>query len=65
MGQESEEEILESNSNAKRFLNFFERLKVDFPNGEYPSVEWIKAKSEQGSAFDCLEIQRNYSKEHS
>jgi hypothetical protein len=63
MCSESEEDILESNTNSKRFLNFFERIKVDFPNGEYPSVEWIKAKSEQGSAFDCFEIHRNYSKE--
>lgn len=63
LSQEKEEEILQG-SCTNRFLNFFERIKVDFPNGEYPSVEWAKAKSDQGSAFDCLEITRNYSKDH-
>jgi hypothetical protein len=63
IGQEKEEDILEG-SHVNRFLNFFERVKVEFPEGDYPAVEWIKAKSENGSAFDCLEIVRNFTKDH-
>ena len=54
MDGSSDKEVLESKS--KHFLNFFEKVKVEFPGQEYPSVEWVKAKSEEGAAFDCIEI---------
>lgn len=60
-GYENEEEqlTLDAQSN-KRFLNFFEKVKLEFPGNEelYPSVEWVKSKSSAGSSFDCLEIVR-------
>lgn len=49
-------------SGQHRFLSFFERVKIEFPNREYPAVEWVKAKSENGSTFDCIEIIRPYVK---
>jgi hypothetical protein len=51
---------------SKRFLNYFERINVSFNTGNeefYPSVDWIKAKSELGGAFDCFELSRSVSKE--
>ena len=49
MGTYSEEELLSSEEKfaSKKFLNFFERVKIEFPGSEdlYPPVEWIKAKS--------------------
>jgi chromatin remodeling complex protein RSC6 len=44
-------------------LNFFEKIEIEFPGGEYPPVEWVKAKSELGTAFDVIEIKRNYLKD--
>lgn len=64
MSNESEEDILMDDTSSKRFLNFFERVSVEFPGGEYPSVEWVKAKTDGGSTFDCIDIGRNFSKEH-
>ncbi len=63
MGYESEEDILSSGSNAKRFLNFFEKIRIEFPQKEYPPVDWVKAKSDVGSAFDCIEIVRHFPKD--
>jgi len=59
----SEEELLTQES--KKFLNFFERIKVEFPDNEelYPPVEWIKAKSSAGAAFDSFEISRSINKD--
>lgn len=37
---------------------------VEFPQEEYPSVEWIKAKSEAGDNFDCIEIVRTFPKDY-
>jgi hypothetical protein len=40
---------------------------VDFQTGGaedfYPAVEWVKAKSEAGSGFDCFEIARTVTKD--
>jgi hypothetical protein len=64
---ESEEEMLKSdNLDSKRFLNYFERINVTFDTGNeeyYPAVDWIKAKSELGGAFDCFELTRAITKE--
>ena len=54
----------DANINAKRFLNFFERVRVEFPQEEYPHVDWQKAKSDSGSAFDCIEIVRAFPKDY-
>lgn len=58
-----EEELL--TQDQKKFLNFFERIKVEFPENEelYPPVEWIKAKSSAGAAFDSFEISRSINKD--
>ena len=64
MGAETEQELLEG-PQVKRFLNFFEKVQIEFPGGEYPPVEWVKSKSEVGSSFDCIEIRRNFLKENS
>jgi hypothetical protein len=60
----SEEDLL-AKGDRQQFLQFFERVRVEFPGCEdiYPSVEWVKAKSSAGSAFDCLEITRSINKE--
>lgn len=29
-------------------MNFFEKVKIEFPGKEYPEVEWVKAKCENG-----------------
>lgn len=49
--------------NHTRFLQLFERIRVEFPKEEYPHVDWQKAKCEQGSTFDAFEIVRAYSQE--
>jgi len=39
---------------------------LEFHTGQedlYPAVEWVKAKSETGSSFDCLEITRVLTKD--
>mmetsp|Transcript_38516 Transcript_38516/g.28362 ORF Transcript_38516/g.28362 Transcript_38516/m.28362 type:complete len:147 (+) Transcript_38516:252-692(+) len=51
----SEEEVL-SSSNC-RFLNFIEKIEVEFSSKELPPVEWIKAKADT-SNFDALEVVR-------
>ena len=51
---------------SKRFLNYFERINVSFNTGIeefYPSVDWVKAKSDLGGAFDCFELSRSVNKE--
>lgn len=55
----------ESYQKANRFLNFFERIRVEFVGAEdvYPPVDWVKAKSDLGSTFDCLEIARSVTKD--
>lgn len=60
MGSETEEQMLLKQADSKRFLNFFERIRIDFPGQEdlYPSVDWVKAKSGTEGSFDCLEICR-------
>jgi hypothetical protein len=66
MNGQTEEEFLQASDDNKRFLNFFERIKIEFPGTSedlYPPVEWIKAKSNTGSAFDCIEIIRSLTKE--
>jgi SWI/SNF-related matrix-associated actin-dependent regulator of chromatin subfamily D len=65
---ESEEDILKEDSfqESKRFLNYFEKIRVEFNTGRedlYPAVEWVKAKSETGSSFDCFEIARVVTKD--
>jgi hypothetical protein len=65
---ESEEEILKNDTyqESKRFLNYFEKIRVEFKTGSeeiYPVVEWVKAKSETGSSFDCFEIARVVTKD--
>jgi hypothetical protein len=40
----SEEEIL--SGGGRRFLELFEKVKVEFPDNEYPTVDWVKAKSD-------------------
>ena len=66
---ESEDDMLRSDPSildSKRFLNYFERINVTFETGNeefYPSVDWIKSKSEQGGAFDCFELSRSVNKE--
>ncbi len=62
MGQ-SEEDCLKSET--RRFLNFFERIKVEFVDCEdlYPPVDWVKAKSATGSVYDCFELTRMISKD--
>ena len=61
LGNHSEEDILEGK--GQRFLQFFEKVRIDFPQDEYPSVEWVKAKSEQGDNFDCIEMVRYFPKD--
>lgn len=64
--EEEESQILKSDASAnKRFLSFFERVKIEFPGNEelYPTVEWVKAKTSAGSNFDCLEITRSINKD--
>ncbi len=54
------------NLDSKRFLNYFERINVTFETGNeeyYPSVDWIKSKSEHRGAFDCFELTRAITKE--
>lgn len=63
LNNEKEEDLLEGPS-SKKFLNYFEKIRVEFPGGEYPAVEWVKAKNEKGSEFDCFELSRVYLKEH-
>ena len=48
---------------SQRFLNFFEKIQIEFPGGEYPPIEWTKVKSDTGSNYDCLEIKRSMGKE--
>ena len=66
---ESEEDILlrqDAYQESKRFLNYFEKVRVEFKTGTeeiYPVVEWVKAKSEAGSSFDCFEIARVVTKD--
>ena len=64
-GQESEKQILQDDGShgSKRFLSFFERVRIEFPQEEYPDVEWSKAKTDIGSSFDCLEIVRSFPKD--
>ena len=47
----------------RRFLEMFDRVRIEFPGEEYPAIEWVKAKSDVGSTFDCIEICRTYTKE--
>jgi SWI/SNF-related matrix-associated actin-dependent regulator of chromatin subfamily D len=58
----SENELLKSINN--RFLSYFEKIKVEFPGNEttYKNIEWIKYTSNKGSSYDCIEIERPYSK---
>ena len=66
IGNESEEDLLNQDATSnKRFLNFFERVRIEFPGSEdlYPPVDWVKAKSNSGAAFDCFEIARTISKD--
>lgn len=62
---ETEEDLLKADS--KRFLHFFEKIRVEFHSSTqedlYPPVEWIKAKSDLGSTFDCFEVTRSVTKE--
>jgi len=47
-------------------LNYFERISVTFDTGNeeyYPAVDWIKAKSDLGWAFDCFELTRAINKD--
>ncbi len=65
---DSEDEILKADvyQGSKRFLNYFEKIRVEIMTGRdelYPTVEWIKAKSESGSQYDCFEISRVVTKE--
>lgn len=62
-GFSSEEETLKQDGN--RFLNYFEKVKLEFPGSEdlYPSVEWVKAKSATGSSYDLLEVTRSINKD--
>ena len=59
--------MLQSKSiDSKRFLNYFERISVTFDTGNeeyYPAVDWIKAKSDLGCAFDCFELTRAINKD--
>ena len=43
-----------------RFLSYFERIKIDFSNNQYDSINWAKAKIPQGSNFDCIRVSRKY-----
>lgn len=62
MNEMSEQQLLQDKSSNFRFLSFFERVKIEFPNNEnlYQSINWIKAKSQAGSNIDCLKIARNF-----
>lgn len=60
-GFSSEEESLNQDDN--RFLNYFEKVRLEFPEDLYPSVEWVKAKSGTGSTYDCLEVTRSINKD--
>ena len=56
-----DQDILQSSS--YRFLSYFERIKIDFSNNEYNSINWNKAKIPKGSNFDCIKVTRNYNSE--
>lgn len=47
-----------------KFLSVFERVKVEFRTSEsgasYMPVQWTKSKSQAGSSFDGITIQRKY-----
>eukprot|EP00347_Sterkiella_histriomuscorum_P018284 403346097 len=70
MGNESEQDQLltgkpEDDARlCKRFLSFFDRVRVEFPQEEYPHVDWSKAKSDAGANFDCIEIVRAFPKDY-
>ena len=34
------------NVGSRRFLELFEKVRIEFPTQEYPNVEWVKAKSD-------------------
>jgi hypothetical protein len=38
--------MISSAGDGKRFLSFFEKVRVEFPHEEYPPVEWVKIKNE-------------------
>ena len=50
------------NGSGRRFLELFERVRIEFLGGEYPDVEWVKAKSETGANYDRLEVARTWGK---
>lgn len=60
-----EDQLNQDKAVEKRFLNFFEKIRIEFPGNEdlYPAVDWVKAKSSVGASFDCLEIVRSINKE--
>ena len=62
MNEMSEQQLLTDKSSNYRFLSFFERVKIEFPGNEnlYKSINWIKAKSQNGSNIDCLKLSRNF-----
>ncbi|TNV80672.1 hypothetical protein FGO68_gene14294 [Halteria grandinella] len=62
-GLQSEEETLKADGN--RFLNYIEKIKLEFPGSEdlYPTVDWVKAKSGSGATIDCIEVTRSINKE--
>jgi SWIB/MDM2 domain len=59
--------MLGASFDSKRFLNYFERIKLSFETGGqeefYPPVDWVKAKTEMGGTFDCFEITRAITRE--
>jgi len=48
-----------------RFLDLFQKVRVEFSDANnehqcYLPVDWSKTKSDVGSAFDCLQMTRNF-----
>lgn len=66
LGSASEEQVLADaeGETHRRFLQFFERVRVEFPQEEYPHVDWQKSKSFAGAVFDALEITRAFPKDY-
>ena len=56
-------QLLSDKSSNFRFLSFFERVKIEFPENHYSTVNWVKAKSPEGSNIDCLQVNRKYVKD--
>lgn len=44
-------------------LGYFDRIKVEFADDAYETIEWVKSSDKSGSSYDAFEVIRPYAAE--